>query len=63
MLVGIIQENDLYFEIIDPATGQPVPEGEYGEIVFTTLTERNALSGTGQATTAGGSGAVPAEAC
>jgi len=34
------RENDLYFEIIDPATGQPVPEGEYGEIVFTTLTRK-----------------------
>lgn len=35
---GHIREADLYFEIIDPATGQPAPEGEPGEVVFTTLT-------------------------
>lgn len=28
---------DLLFEIIDPATGLPMPDGEYGEVVFTTL--------------------------
>ncbi len=32
------READLLFEIIDPDTGQPLPEGEQGEIVFTTLT-------------------------
>ncbi len=35
---GHIREADLYFEIIDPATGHPVPDGERGEVVFTTLT-------------------------
>jgi phenylacetate-CoA ligase len=33
-----IREADLYVEIIDPASGQPVPDGEQGELVFTTLT-------------------------
>ena len=32
-----LRECDLYFEIIDPLTGKTKPEGEYGEIVFTTL--------------------------
>ena len=32
-----LRENDLYFEVVDPATGRPVPEGESGEVVFTTL--------------------------
>ncbi|MDD2734026.1 MAG: AMP-binding protein [Desulfuromonadaceae bacterium] len=35
---GHIREADLYVEIINPATGQQVPDGEPGEIVFTTLT-------------------------
>lgn len=35
-----LREADLYFEVIDPLSGRPVPEGEYGEIVFTTLTRR-----------------------
>ncbi len=35
-----IRENDLLVEIIDPATGQAVPEGQWGEMVFTTLTRR-----------------------
>lgn len=33
-----IRECDLYLEIIDPETGQVLPAGEEGEIVFTTLT-------------------------
>lgn len=33
-----LREADLYFEIIDPATGEVLPEGEEGEVVFTTLT-------------------------
>ncbi|MHB1652632.1 MAG: DVU_1553 family AMP-dependent CoA ligase [Desulfitobacteriaceae bacterium] len=33
-----LREADLYFEIIDPVTGIPLPEGEMGEVVFTTLT-------------------------
>lgn len=33
-----LREADLYFEIIDPVTGEPLPEGEEGEVVFTTLT-------------------------
>ena len=32
------READLLFEIIDPKSGEVLPEGEYGEIVFTTLT-------------------------
>jgi phenylacetate-coenzyme A ligase PaaK-like adenylate-forming protein len=35
-----LREADLYFEIVDPVTGAPVPEGETGEVVFTTLTRR-----------------------
>jgi phenylacetate-coenzyme A ligase PaaK-like adenylate-forming protein len=35
-----LREADLYFEIIDPDTGEAVPDGEYGEVVFTTLTRR-----------------------
>lgn len=33
-----IREADMFVEIIDPATGLPVMDGEIGEIVFTTLT-------------------------
>lgn len=33
-----IREADLYVEIIDPVSGLPLPEGEQGELVFTTLT-------------------------
>jgi phenylacetate-coenzyme A ligase PaaK-like adenylate-forming protein len=33
-----LREADLLFEIIDPHTAEPLPEGEWGEIVFTTLT-------------------------
>lgn len=33
-----MREGDLYFEIIDPDTGMAVENGEYGEVVFTTLT-------------------------
>ena len=32
-----LRENDLYFEIIDPLSGESVQDGEYGEVVFTTL--------------------------
>lgn len=35
-----LREADFYFEIVDRETGQPVAEGEEGEIVFTTLTRR-----------------------
>ena len=35
-----IREADLLFEIVDPVTGAPLPPGERGEIVFTTLTRR-----------------------
>lgn len=34
------READLYFEIINPETGVVVPDGEYGELVFTTLTRQ-----------------------
>lgn len=33
-----VREADLYLEIIDPDTGRPLPDGSWGEIVFTTLT-------------------------
>jgi phenylacetate-coenzyme A ligase PaaK-like adenylate-forming protein len=33
-----LREADLYLEIIDPLTRQPLPDGESGEIVVTTLT-------------------------
>ncbi len=32
-----LRENHLYFEIINPMTGECVRDGEYGEVVFTTL--------------------------
>jgi phenylacetate-coenzyme A ligase PaaK-like adenylate-forming protein len=35
-----LREADLYFEIVDPVDGRPVPIGETGEVVFTTLTRR-----------------------
>ena len=34
-----IWEDHFFPEIIDPATGRPVPEGEKGELVFTSLTK------------------------
>jgi phenylacetate-coenzyme A ligase PaaK-like adenylate-forming protein len=34
------READFFFEIIDPDTAQPVPEGRTGEVVFTTLTRK-----------------------
>jgi len=35
-----IWEDHFYPEIIDPATGEVLPDGEYGEIVFTSLTKQ-----------------------
>lgn len=35
-----IREADLYLEIIDPETGRVLPDGEEGEVVFTTLTRK-----------------------
>ncbi len=35
-----LREADLLFEIVEPQTGEPQPDGSYGEIVFTTLTRR-----------------------
>ena len=35
-----LREADLYFEIIDPLSREPLPEGQTGEVVFTTLTRR-----------------------
>ncbi|MCP4330301.1 MAG: phenylacetate--CoA ligase [Alphaproteobacteria bacterium] len=34
-----IWEDHFYPEIVDPSTGEPVPDGEIGELVFTTLTK------------------------
>lgn len=40
---GMHYWNDyLYIEIIDPVTGEPVPDGETGEIVITTLVKEGA---------------------
>lgn len=33
-----VREADLYLEIVDPVSGTPLPDGEWGEIVFTSLT-------------------------
>lgn len=33
-----LREADLLFEIVDPAGGRPVPDGVFGEAVFSTLT-------------------------
>jgi phenylacetate-CoA ligase len=35
----VIWEDHFYPEIIDPATGEPVADGEEGELVFTSLTK------------------------
>ncbi|GAB4037669.1 MAG: phenylacetate--CoA ligase [Rubrivivax sp.] len=35
----VIWEDHFYPEIIDPETGEPLPDGEEGELVFTTLTK------------------------
>ena len=35
-----MREADILFEIVDPVSGEPIPDGESGEIVFTTLTRR-----------------------
>lgn len=32
------REVDLFVEVVHPASGDPLPDGEYGEVVFTTLT-------------------------
>jgi phenylacetate-CoA ligase len=32
-----LREADLHFEIVSPATGEPLGEGQMGEVVFTTL--------------------------
>lgn len=32
-----LREADLLFEVVDPDSGAPVPDGAYGEVVFTTL--------------------------
>lgn len=34
-----VNEDHFYVEVVDPLTGQPVPDGEVGELVFTTLTK------------------------
>jgi phenylacetate-CoA ligase len=35
----VIWEDHFYPEIVDPATGTPLPDGELGELVFTSLTK------------------------
>ena len=34
-----IAEDHLLWEVVDPTTGEPVPDGQQGEIVFTSLTK------------------------
>jgi phenylacetate-coenzyme A ligase PaaK-like adenylate-forming protein len=34
-----VNEDHFLVEVIDPVTGQPVPDGELGELVFTTVTK------------------------
>ena len=34
-----VQEDHFLVEALDPATGVPVPDGELGELTFTTLTK------------------------
>ncbi len=34
-----VQEDHFYVEALDPVTGDPVPDGELGELAFTTLTK------------------------
>jgi phenylacetate-coenzyme A ligase PaaK-like adenylate-forming protein len=34
------READLIYEIIDPETGRSLPDGDWGEVVFTTITRR-----------------------
>ena len=35
-----LREADLFFEVVDPVSGRVLPDGEPGEVVFTTLTRR-----------------------
>jgi phenylacetate-CoA ligase len=35
-----VWEDHFYVEVVNPATGEPVPEGVYGELVFTSLTKQ-----------------------
>lgn len=35
-----LRETEIYFEVVHMLTGDPLPEGEVGEVVFTTLTRR-----------------------
>lgn len=35
-----LREADMLFEIVDPETGELLPDGAYGELVFTTLTRQ-----------------------
>ncbi|MCB9423410.1 MAG: phenylacetate--CoA ligase family protein [Ardenticatenaceae bacterium] len=35
-----LREADMLFEIVNPETGKALPDGEYGELVFTTLTRQ-----------------------
>ena len=37
-----IWDDFIYLEIIDPQTGEPVPDGDFGEIVITTLVKEGA---------------------
>ena len=35
-----LREADLFYEVIDPRTGEKLPDGEPGEVVFTSLTRK-----------------------
>lgn len=38
-----ILEDQIYIEVIDPETGEALPEGQQGEIVFTSLRKKQGL--------------------
>jgi len=40
-----LREADLYFEIVDPTTGAPVPDGQEGEVVVSTLARPGSPAG------------------
>ena len=48
-----VQEDHFLVEVVDPESGEPLPEGEEGELVFTTLARRRCrCSATARATSA-----------
>ncbi len=35
-----LRDSDLYFEVVDPVSKEVLPDGQYGEVVFTTLNRK-----------------------